>query len=275
MSSAAVFTSIYPAYLTAGPDFARVSFPAWLQKRAPMTRAARIVQEMHTRIKPWTSCSCREMVTSSYHDVLHRRLLKPLLHGAAQEGARALHACGLTREFFTEQAPVLRQTLNLEDGYKKVDAKVKQQLQQEIQALTEKSRVAKRTTRQADGPEGTGTGRKRGRGGEEQGDDAGEAAPGEAMEDDGSEEEGGMVKKRKLAPKGKKNAKAKADLSKTSLASWLPSKKPARDDAQEAGGEAADNQKAPLMLLRFIEGHTCAVRRRVHLKDFLAPWAAF
>mmetsp|Transcript_61151 Transcript_61151/g.157700 ORF Transcript_61151/g.157700 Transcript_61151/m.157700 type:complete len:612 (-) Transcript_61151:291-2126(-) len=266
MSSHAVLSCIYPAYLTAGPDFARPTFPAWLQKRAPLTKAARTVQELHARIKPFTTCGSRELVTTGYHEVLHRRLLKPLQCGAAKECATALVAYGLTRDFFAEQAPVLRQTLQLEDAYKKVDGKIKVQLLQEVQALTEMHGAAKRK-RAGDGAEGAVNVKKRARGGEDERDDA------ELGDQDNGEDDAANAAKRRKQAKSKPKAKV-SNESKASLQSWRP-KKAEDEGAQGADGETVRQEKEPLMLLRFIEGHTCAVRRRVHLKDFLSPWITF
>merc|ERR1719231_1399908 len=52
-SSAAILSTIYPAFLTASQGAPlRPTFPAWLQKRAPGLKAERSVKDMHSRLRP-------------------------------------------------------------------------------------------------------------------------------------------------------------------------------------------------------------------------------
>merc|ERR1712151_77637 len=68
--------------------------------------------------------------------------------GAPRDCAAALHEYGLVREFFTDIAPALRQPLQLDDPYKKLEGKVKYQLLEELknlnQALEQKIQAVKR-----------------------------------------------------------------------------------------------------------------------------------
>merc|ERR1719188_1246672 len=89
-----------------------------------MVKAERLAQDTHSRLRAHTTCSWRTMVTSGYHELLHQRLLKPLQLGSARECAAGLAAHGLTRDFFTDSAPVLRQPLQLDDAYKKIDGRL-------------------------------------------------------------------------------------------------------------------------------------------------------
>merc|ERR1711988_1608036 len=115
------------------------------------------------------------MVTTNFHDILHRRLVHPLLIGDVKGCAQKLANCGLTREFFTDQAPVLRAPLHLSDDYKKVEGTHETNLMKELsnlqvtQAQVNKKRKAKDT----------------------QGDDGEDDERGNAKDED---DDGGMVK---------------------------------------------------------------------------------
>jgi len=252
-SSAAVLGSIYPAFLSADESFKRPGFPTWLQKRGPTAKAERMVQDMHAKIRAVTTCTSQSLVTSNYHDVLYRRLLKPLAYGAAKECAEALFSTGLTKEFFTDQAPALRTPLHLEDNYKKIEGRVKQQMYQELQALIQAAKPAEPMKRKRE----DGAFNKKRKGGAEA-DGGEEEAPG-----DGGDAAGPDKKKRKAGKKkGGGNAAA-------SLSSWKPV-------AEGADSQATESRKGgPLMVLKYVEGHTCAVRRKVHMKDLLNPWLLF
>mmetsp|Transcript_25065 Transcript_25065/g.58326 ORF Transcript_25065/g.58326 Transcript_25065/m.58326 type:complete len:450 (-) Transcript_25065:647-1996(-) len=77
MSNAAVVGSIYPAYLAStGEPLIRPTFPAWLMKRSNMSKAEKLLQDLHAKVKVATTCSCRDLVTSDYHDLLHTKLLR-------------------------------------------------------------------------------------------------------------------------------------------------------------------------------------------------------
>jgi len=248
-SSSAVLGSIYPAFLTADESFTRPAFPMWLQKKGPVAKSERLISEMHSKLRAITTTTSKEFATTSYHDVLYRRLLKPLTYGAVKECAAAMFELNMTREFFTEQAPALRVPLRLDEGYKQVEGKVRTQLHMELQALKEAAAPAVKKRMLDD--QG-GSARKKRKGDEEEE---------EIMESVGS----ALAKRKSTGPK--KKAKAAMDVSVGSLASWRP-KKAVDESAQEG-------EKKPLMIMKYLDGHTCAVRRRVHMKDILEPWVLF
>lgn len=256
MSSAAIVGTIYPAFLTTTKEgLARPAFPAWMQRRSAMTKAERQLQDVHARIKGSTSCGSREFVTSSFHELLHTRLLRPLQVGSVKDCAAALAAYGLNRDFFMEQAPTLRTPLQLEDNYKKVDIKMKSMLLQELQELERKEAVVTKRKKQ----EGEGPARRKSRG---PGEDAAEA---EGMDDEGGEGKGTKAKK---AADKVKTVKGKT-TSKSSLKAWRVE---SATETQEAASLA--NKKATL-IMRYVDGHTNAVRRKVYLGDLLGPWVLF
>merc|ERR1711935_467668 len=84
-SSVAAIGTIYPSFLTSanGPPL-RPSFPAWLMKRSNMTKNVRLSQEMYSHIKPFTTCSRKDLMTNGYLDLMYRRLLRPLGAGDAK-----------------------------------------------------------------------------------------------------------------------------------------------------------------------------------------------
>lgn len=57
---------------------------------------------------------------------------------------------------------------------------------------------------------------------------------------------------------------------KASLGGWI---KTAEVPADQGSDEACTKKNT--LILKFIEGHTNAVRRRVHLLELLAPWREF
>eukprot|EP00930_Biecheleria_cincta_P043936 TRINITY_DN30145_c0_g1_i1.p1 TRINITY_DN30145_c0_g1~~TRINITY_DN30145_c0_g1_i1.p1 ORF type:complete len:620 (+),score=124.01 TRINITY_DN30145_c0_g1_i1:182-2041(+) len=278
MNSAATMGTVYPSALMASPDetFARPSFPAWLQKRSSMGKSQRVLGELSSRLRASTTCGSRGFITCSYHEVLHKRLLKPLSQGLVKECAQALHHYGLSREFFSDHAPLFRQALQLEDGYRKVEAKLKTQLLHELQQFQQQTALAKR--KKAAGEDGGAAKKKRGKGtvedipvddGEGVEDDEGEPA----AEDDNDIP--GLVQKKTSKSKAtKKNSKGTKDLSKTSLATWRRSKEQL---AAESSGSAppVPAQKKAILVMRYIDGHTNSVRRKMHISDILRPWKLF
>eukprot|EP00931_Biecheleriopsis_adriatica_P092270 TRINITY_DN66091_c0_g1_i1.p1 TRINITY_DN66091_c0_g1~~TRINITY_DN66091_c0_g1_i1.p1 ORF type:complete len:627 (-),score=177.93 TRINITY_DN66091_c0_g1_i1:153-2033(-) len=274
-NSAAFIGTIYPAALMCSPDeaFPRPSFPTWLTKRSQMSKSDRILQDLSSRIRGVTTCCSREVVASGYHDVLHRRLLKMLQMNQAKECAQALHKYGLTREFFSEQSPAMRDPLQAEDGYKKVEVKIKTQLLQEIQSLTAAQQLAAAKRKKA--PEDKGGSKRRNTADDslaeaedvamEEGDEAG------AADDDNHIP--GLVQKKKGAKSTntKKSAGAK-DLSKCSLSAWKQVKEKTGTGSKAV---ADDGEKPPLLVMRYIDGHTCSVRRKIHMRDLLGVWTNF
>ena len=69
---------------------------------------------------------------------------------------------------------------------------------------------------------------------------------------------------RKKGPKVKKKTKEE-DLKKCSLKSWQ------RNEVVE--GSQVDCK--PLLVMKYIEGHTCSVRRKLRMSDFLGAWNLF
>lgn len=261
MSSVAAIGTIYPAFLTSadGPPI-RPAFPGWLQRRGTSKKAERLAQELYSHIKPTTTCSRQDMQVSGYLEVLHRRMLRPLMMGQMKECAAMLHRCGLTREFFTDQAPALRDPLKLDDGYKKVDGKNRHTLLTELQELQAHAPVKRARPTGGDG--GNPWARKKGRNNE---GNAVEAADGTAEGD----EEGVMQWRKKDAPPKKK--KGPVDMSKCSLGGWVKK----QDKLDEDGNIIIPKVRKTGILLKFIEGHTNAVRRQVHFGDIIGPWRDF
>eukprot|EP00928_Gymnodinium_smaydae_P079059 TRINITY_DN63080_c0_g1_i1.p1 TRINITY_DN63080_c0_g1~~TRINITY_DN63080_c0_g1_i1.p1 ORF type:complete len:606 (+),score=129.93 TRINITY_DN63080_c0_g1_i1:64-1881(+) len=258
MGSAGVIGTIYPAFLVASDHPIRATFPAWLQKRGPQGKAERLVQDLHSRLLGATSCSQRSMVTTAYHELLHRRLLQPLTFGDTKTCAAQLSALGLNREFFTEQAPALRVPLGLDDTYRKVEGKHKTQLLQDLQNLqaTLTQTSTKRKQRFGDTHAGGGAG------------DAGDEA------DAGHDEVGNPFKKKakKETPKAKAKGKSSGGGSRlATLGSWIPKKE--GDTSADANGDAGAKNAG--IVLKFIEGFSNAVRRKVQMQELLSPWRDF
>jgi len=268
---------LYPAVLAAraGPQ-KRAFFPTWLQKRSTTLKGQRLAQELSIRLKCATTGTQRSFLTTGYHDVLYRRLCGYLAHGDTKRCASMLVRHGLARDFLAEQATVLRQPIQLPDLYKQFDLKVKTQLLQEIQSLQQLNAPIKRKRPVEEaGANGLSLG--------DNGDDSLQADDGEqaAQEDDD-----GMVTKKKTKAIKKTDKSAKellsrkrdaADFEKCSLAKWCVDKEKTSTVADGAPTEIQQGQKAPkakgaAINLRYIEGHTCAVRRKVHLHELLAPW---
>lgn len=254
MSSNGIIGTVYPAFLAATDGVPiRATFPAWLMKKGPQGKAERLVRDMHSRTRAVSTCTCRQVSTTSYHDLLHRRLLQPLTFGDVKTCAANLHALGLNREFFTEVAPQIRTPLGLEDGYKKVEARHKHQLLEELKNFQGTVSSSKRKR-----PQGGG---------------------GEGEEDEGKDDDGGggggmfkkkMVKKdaapKKMVAKGKANPER---MKLASLGQWR-----VVDEGADGEGGTTGKKKVGL-IMKFIEGHTCAVRRKVTMHELLAPWRDF
>lgn len=252
----AMLGTVYPSALMASRDqaFSKPAFPAVLQKRSTMAKNDRILQELGSKIRRASTCGSREFVTSNYHDILHRRLVQTLQKGLTIECADVLHRYGLTRDFFTDQVPALRQPLQMEDTYKKIDVQVRQRLLQECQNLTQQSVQVKKRKKLQDSQ-----GKRRSFGATQDSPTPLDTTP---MDDE--DEIPGLVKKGGTKPVKKKALKEK-DLSKCSLRSWQPSK----------AVTTSQVESKPLLVMKYIEGHTCSVRRKIHMNDFLGPWNMF
>lgn len=287
--------TVYPASLMARPGegFPRATFPMWMQKRAPTVRARTTLQEVHGRIRAATSCSCKDLQISGFLDALHMRMLAPLQGGSARDCAHALRSYGLSKDFFQEQAPLLRAPFQLEDPYRKVEGKIKAVLQQELQSLAQPI-VPKKAKRSLEDDPESGPARRRSRGGgEDKAPEAGEEGDEEAP---GEDDENSLIKRKKPGGKevkgklGKASSKATATVdpsSKYSLAGWKAVKVPRLEGQENIPSRAnvdavLEISSGPFepspgagILLRFIEGHTCAVRRTVHMSDILGEWNRF
>ncbi|CAE7702819.1 unnamed protein product [Symbiodinium microadriaticum] len=216
----------------------------------------------------------REFITSSYHDVFHRRLMQMLTQGSSKECAEALLAHGLTREFFTDQAPAFRQPLQLEDTYRKVDVTVRTRLLQDVQNLSMSTIAASKRKKK---PEEDGSARRRKSGGGQTSEKPEEQDV--EMEDAEAADDGdipGLVKRKpgsKAAPKKKALKDKEKDLSKCSLNGWRASVK---ERAMQTSSQVTPSQDAkPLLVMKYIEGHTCSVRRKIRMRDILGAWNMF
>jgi hypothetical protein len=248
-SSMGVIGTIYPAFLTASDEAGswRTAFPAFMQKKPAQTKANSLVREMHSRMRAVSTCSCRSMTTTNYHDLLHKRLLHPLTFGDTKSCAAMLHGCGLGREFFTDQAPAIRAPLGLDDLYKRIEGNHKHQLLQDLQSYQSSVSSTKRKKENFGGAGGDS----------------------DAEDGDGGRRPFGNKKKKPEAKKGATSS-SKGTLSADraalqSLNQWLP---------KTADG-AGERVKKVTMVLKFIEGHTNAVRRQVSLDELMAPWRDF
>jgi len=275
MNSAALVGTVYPSALMTSPDqaFAKPSFPAFLMKQGTINKNDRITQDLSSRIRRRSTCGSREFITSNYHDVFHRRLMQMLVQGSSKECAEALHAHGLTREFFTDQAPAFRQPLQLEDTYRKVDVTVRTRLLQDVQNLAMSTVVAAKRKKK---PEEDATARRRKSGGGQ----TSEKPEDVEMEDAEAADDGdipGLVKRKpgsKAAPKKKALKDTEKDLSKCSLNGWRASvKEKAMQTASQVTPSQADAK--PLLVMKYIEGHTCSVRRKIRMRDILGAWNMF
>jgi len=264
-NNALVMGTLYPSFLTASDQrFSKPAFPAYMKGLGTMNKGRRALQDMHGKLMGATTCGIRALVTSSYHDVLYRRMVKPLQVGAIKECAAALLSYGLGKEFFQEQAPALRDPLKLEDGYRKLEGKLKSALTHEIHDMDKNQQKIKETKRKRE----PGSDRKA-RSSQELADDGADEA------EEGNGDGDPAAKRKKVSGKAKAKAKKawSADTSKASLAGW----KVAKQGTDAADGSVTDSQapRKPILILRFIEGHTCAVRRQMHIGDVVGPWIGF
>jgi type II secretory pathway pseudopilin PulG len=255
-NSAMVVGTLFPAAITASDQrFVKPAFPSHLKNVGPMNKSRRVLQELHGKVKRATTTSHRAIVTAGYLDLLHRRLLRPLQIGAVKDCAMGLLDYGLGREFFAEQSPALRDPLKIEDQYRKLEGKVRSALAQEIQALDQAAQAQKISQVKRKRPAASSS--QLPDGGADEAEDNGDPA----------------AKRNRVAAKAKAKPKGYADTSKSTLGSWKVAKQVSGAD----GDDAADSQgsRKPILILRFIEGHTNAVRRQIHIGDMLGPWTGF
>mmetsp|Transcript_26481 Transcript_26481/g.61764 ORF Transcript_26481/g.61764 Transcript_26481/m.61764 type:complete len:633 (+) Transcript_26481:51-1949(+) len=269
--------ALYPTALTAGEAVTRPQFPVWLQKRSAHNRSRRLAQELSIRVKSTTTGTSRSFVTG-FNDTLYRRLCGMLASGDVKRCASTLVRHGLTREFLAEQASVFRQPLGLPDLYKQFDLKVKTQLLQEVQSLVQLNAPVKRKRVEEPASQAPGHAMF----GDSLGvDDHAEDSQPKGQEED--DDDAMVTKKKKVAAKKpvkeltRNKQRDAADLEKCSLSKWCigkPAQQNAADPAAKDapnGGEAVPKSNGRLTL-RYIEGHTCAVRRKVLLQDLVGPW---
>lgn len=139
----------------------------------------------------------------------------------------------------------------MEDKYKAVNGAAKTQLLQELSALQKAKQPQKRASEVVGRP----TKRRQIAGGTDDIEETGDVA------DDAQAEA------KTKAPK----KKAKKDDNGTNLGSWVK-----RTVAKEPSITAAKPSEGPMLILKYIEGHTLAVRRKVHMSELIAErWRNF
>jgi len=190
-----------------------------------------------------------------------------------------LHAYGLTREFFTDQAPTFRQPLQLEDTYRKVEVTVRTRLLQDVQNLTMEQQLSAPKRKKKVDEDPAARRRKSGASASQKPEPVEEDV---AMDDAQEEAEDGDIPglvKRKAGAKAQPKAKSKAskdkekDPGKCSLKSWRAADK---EKLLENSSQVTPSQEEKaLLVMKYIEGHTCSVRRKVRMRDVLAPWNMF
>lgn len=127
----AVVSCAYPAYVTNG-ILGYPGFPAALGKVSSLSKSRRLLMELQTHLRLSSTVSGQEVMTSSYADLLYRRLVEPLKQNNVKEVVGLLDAYGLRREHLLEHLTELRQHLGCQDMFKQVDAKVKAALTREL-----------------------------------------------------------------------------------------------------------------------------------------------
>nr|USW07859.1 replication factor C subunit 1 [Crypthecodinium cohnii] len=258
-ASSGLLSTVYPAYLTGDEVIARPTFPVWLQRRSGAAKAQRSVEDLYNKAKNFTSCPKSEFVTSSYSDMLYRSLVRPLQQGNAKEAAAALFNMNLTRDFYTEQAPLFRTPLDLEDIYKRIDSKLKNQLREQLTVLVQEANTDP-VKRKAEAAAGRAAKKPR------------FGAFGELLPDTDTQvdDEAAAADKKKAA--AKKKPRRENERQAVSLMAWKQKKEGGESEWSQLG---ENGKKKPLLIMKYLDGHTNAVRRKVHLKDFMEPWRMF
>eukprot|EP00435_Cladocopium_sp_Y103_P050015 s1358_g15.t1 len=113
----AVVSCAYPAYVTNG-TLGYPGFPAALGKMSSLSKSRRLLMELQTHLRLSSTVSGQEVMTSSYADLLYRRLLEPLKQNNVKEVVGLLDAYGLRREHLVEHLTELRQHLGCQDARK-------------------------------------------------------------------------------------------------------------------------------------------------------------
>ena len=127
----AVVSCAYPAYVTNGP-LVHPAFPAALGKTSSLSKSRRLLMELQTHLRLSSTVSGKALMTSSYADLLYRRLAEPLKENNVKEVVGLLDAYGLRRDHLVEHLTDLRLHLGCQDMFKQVDAKVKAALTREL-----------------------------------------------------------------------------------------------------------------------------------------------
>eukprot|EP00439_Symbiodinium_sp_Y106_P034671 s3244_g4.t1 len=87
---------------------------------------------IQTHIRLAGTADRKALVTSSYMDLMYKRLVQPLQRAEIQSVVSLLDAYGLRKEHMLEHLTELRQPLGCQDLFKQVDAKVKAALTREL-----------------------------------------------------------------------------------------------------------------------------------------------
>lgn len=121
----------YPTFVTRG-SLAYPSFPSIMGKMSSRSKSRRLVSELQTHIRLAGTADRKALVTSSYMDLMYKRLVQPLQRAEIQSVVSLLDAYGLRKEHMLEHLTELRQPLGCQDLFKQVDAKVKAALTREL-----------------------------------------------------------------------------------------------------------------------------------------------
>lgn len=121
----------YPTFVTRG-SLAYPSFPSIMGKMSSQSKSRRLISELQTHIRLAGTADRKALVTSSYMDLMYKRLVQPLQRAELQSVVSLLDAYGLRKEHMVEHLTELRQPLGCQDLFKQVDAKVKAALTREL-----------------------------------------------------------------------------------------------------------------------------------------------
>lgn len=201
LPSMGLISTVYPAYVTNG-FVAFPEFPKFLGNYSKQSRALRLVLELHTHLKMFTTVRRKCLVRSGYLQRLHDKAISSLQREDIDEAVDVMDAYGLQRIHLAEHLPELMQHLSGEDEFKLVDPKVKASLTRELNTGSHAVRVVLPASK------------KRKAGGPPEGDDLEDDGPAEKdkVAENGKDEEasdtepGGLLK----PAKAKRGAKAKA-----------------------------------------------------------------
>ncbi|CAK9052979.1 unnamed protein product [Durusdinium trenchii] len=126
-----VVSCAYPAFVSNGM-LGYPSFPAALGKMSSLSKSRRQMMDLQMHLRLSSTVYGQAMISSSYAELLYRRLVEPLKENDIKEAVGRLDAYGLRREHLVEHLTELRQHLGCQDMFKQVDAKVKSALTREL-----------------------------------------------------------------------------------------------------------------------------------------------